>query len=80
MPISGRHDLVDPIQEVRNAAEEAGRDPNTLEFGQFGSPADPAVLESLAIAGVSRAVLWVPPSGSDIVLPLLDSYTKLLEQ
>lgn len=80
MPISGRHDLVDPIQEVRNAAEDAGRDPNTLEFGQFGSPADSAVLESLTIAGVSRAVLWVPPSGADIVLPLLDSFTKLLEQ
>ncbi len=78
MPISGRHDLTGPIEEVRQAAEDAGRDPATLEFGQFGTPGKPDVLESLEAAGVSRAVLWVPPEGPDTVLPLLDSYTELL--
>ena len=78
MPISGRHDLTGPIEEVRQAAEDAGRDPATLEFGQFGTPGKPDVLESLEAAGVSRAVLWVPPEGPETVLPLLDSYTELL--
>ena len=40
MPISGRHDLTGPIEEVRQAAEDAGRDPATLEFGQFGTQAN----------------------------------------
>ena len=57
MPISGRHDLTGPIEEVRQAAEDAGRDPATLEFGQFGTPGKPDVLESLEAAGVSRAVV-----------------------
>ena len=74
---SGRHDLTGPIQEVRQAAEDAGRDPETLEFGQFGTPGKPEVLESLEEAGVSRAVLWLPPADADTVLPLLDSYTEL---
>ncbi len=78
MPISGRHDLAGPIEDVRKAAEDAGRDPSTLEFGQFGTPGKPEVLESLEAVGVSRAVLWVPPEGPDTVLPLLDSYTELL--
>ena len=78
MPISGRQDLEGPIAEVRQAAEDAGRDPATLEFGQFGTPGKPEVLESLEAAGVSRAVLWVPPEGPDTVLPLLDEYTRLL--
>ena len=78
MPISGRHDLAGPIQEVRQAAEDAGRDPAEIEFGQFGTPGKRDVLESLEEAGLSRAVLWVPPEGPDTVLPLLDSYTELL--
>ena len=75
---SGRHDLEGPIQEVRQAAEDAGRDPATLEFGQFGTPGKAEVLESLEEAGVSRAVLWVPPADADTVLPILDSYVELL--
>jgi hypothetical protein len=78
MPISGRHDLTGAIEQVRQAAEDAGRDPSTLEFGEFGTPGKPEVLESLEAAGASRAVLWVPPAGADTVLPLLDSYTELL--
>ena len=78
MPISGRHDLAGPIEEVRQAAEDAGRDPATIEFGQFGTPGKPDVIESLEEAGVSRVVLWLPPEGPDTALPLLDSYTELL--
>jgi hypothetical protein len=78
MPISGRHDFTGGIQDVRQAAEDAGRDPATLEFGEFGTPAKPEVLESLEAAGATRAVLWVPPEDADTVLPLLDSYTELL--
>jgi probable F420-dependent oxidoreductase len=78
MPISGRYDLVGKIAEVRQAAEDAGRDPNELEFGQFGTPPKVEVIESLAEAGVERVVLGLPPAPADKVLPILDSHAELL--
>ncbi len=78
MPISGRHDLAEPIQRVREAAIEAGRDPNELEFGQFGTPPKPEILEKVAEAGATRVVLGLPPAPADKVLPILDDYAKLL--
>lgn len=78
MPISGRHDLTEPIAEVRRAAEAAGRDPNELEFGQFGTPAKPDIIAKVGEAGASRVVLGLPPADADTVLPLLDDYAQLL--
>lgn len=78
MPISGRHDLTGPIAKVREAAAEAGRDPDELEFGQFGTPPKPEILETLASAGVTRVVLVLPPAPADTVLPVLDGYAELL--
>lgn len=80
MPIAGRYEFVDKIAEVRQAAEEAGRDPAEIEFGQFGTPAKPELIESLVEAGVSRVVLGLPPAPADTVLPILDDYTTILEQ
>ena len=78
MPISGRYDLPGKMEEVRNAASEAGRDPSEIEFGQFGTPPKPDILEGLAEAGVKRAVLGLPPAPADKVLPILDSYAELV--
>ncbi len=78
MPISGRHDLTEPIAAVREAAVEAGRDPNELEFGQFATPPKPDIIAKVGEAGVSRVVLAVPPEPADVVLPLLDDYAQLL--
>jgi probable F420-dependent oxidoreductase len=78
MPISGRYDLAGKVDEVRQAAVSAGRDPDEIEFGQFGTPPKPEVLESLAEAGVSRVVLGLPPAPADKVLPILDSHAQLL--
>lgn len=79
MPIAGRYDLLGKIAEVRQAAEDAGRDPAELQFGQFGTPAKPEILQTLAEAGVERAVLGLPPAPADKVLPLLDNYAEMLE-
>lgn len=80
MPIAGRYDLVGKIAEVRQAAEDIGRDPSELEFGQFGTPPKAEIIEQLAEAGVERAVLGLPPAPADEVLPLLDSHAELLAQ
>ena len=78
MPIAGRYEFVDKIDEVRRAAEDAGRDPSEISFGQFSTPADPEVLSGLVEAGAVRAVLQLPPADADIVLPILDQYAELL--
>ena len=78
MPISGRYDMLGKINEINQACEEAGRDPSSIEYGQFGTPGKPEVLEQLAEAGVARVVLGLPPAGADKVLPILDTYAELL--
>ncbi|WP_419840951.1 LLM class F420-dependent oxidoreductase [Candidatus Poriferisodalis sp.] len=78
MPISGRYDFSAPIGQIREAAVSAGRDPAEIEFGQFGTPAKPEILENLAELGCSRVVLGLPPAPADVVLPILDKYAALL--
>ncbi|MDH5291864.1 MAG: LLM class F420-dependent oxidoreductase [Acidimicrobiia bacterium] len=74
MPTSGRYDFAAQIAQIRRAAEDAGRDPGSIEFGQFGTPAKPEIVDSLVEAGCTRIVLGLPPAAADKVLPLLDSY------
>ena len=78
MPISGRYDLEVPMKQIRESAIEAGRDADDIEFGQFGTPPKPEILESLAEIGCTRVVLALPPADADTVLPILDKYTALL--
>ncbi len=74
MPTAGRYDYGAQITQVRQAAEDAGRDPGSIEFGQFGTPAKPEIVDSLVEAGCTRIVLGLPPAPADKVLPLLDTY------
>jgi probable F420-dependent oxidoreductase len=79
MPIHGRRgDTLEKLPLLRQACEEAGRDPATVEVGVFGCPPDPAVLERYREAGVRRCVLGLPPAAADVVLPLLDRHAALL--
>ncbi|MFN0090616.1 MAG: LLM class F420-dependent oxidoreductase [Acidimicrobiales bacterium] len=80
MPVSGRYDLAAQIAEIRRLAEEAGRDPATLEFGQFGTPGKPEIIESMIEIGLSRIVLGLPPAPADKVLPILDRHQELVKQ
>lgn len=77
MPTSGRYDFAAQITEIRRLAEEAGRDPASIQFGQFGTPGKPEVVQSLIDAGVDRIVLGLPPAGADKVLPVLDRHAEL---
>ena len=78
MPIYRRYDVDGGVTALRRAAEQAGRDPATIELGVTGAPPDPAKLERLAELGFSRAVIPVPSSGRNEVLPLLDEYATLV--
>lgn len=78
MPIGGRHDLLGKIQTVREAAQDAGRDPDSIEVSVSGAPKEPAELEQLAAAGVNRAIFRIPPAEPSIVLEKLKDRAKLI--
>src|SRR5439155_380834 len=45
----------------------------TISVSAFAAPADRAVLDRFAAAGVTRSILRLPSEGRDKILPLLDS-------
>ena len=60
MPIAGRHAFRDKVGQLRRLAEEAGRDPDSIELALFHGPREPEALEGLAADGVARVVLPLP--------------------
>ena len=79
MPIHGRRDVVDALSDLRHAAEDAGRDPASIEIGVFGVPNDEAIITRYRELGVARCVLAVPSAPESVVLELLERQTALLD-
>ena len=79
MPIAGRHGFRDKIDRLRRLAEEAGRDPDSIELALFSGPREPGALEALAADGVARVVLPLPQGSPGEVLDALDSFVPLLD-
>ena len=80
MPISGRYDFAEQITQLKQMAEEAGRDPESFEFGQFGTPPKAEIVDSLIEAGIHRVVFSLPPADADTVLPKLDKLADFAKQ
>ena len=78
MPIHGRRTIADKLDDLRKAADEAGRDMATIELGVFGCPADRKVIEDYAALGFVRCTLGVPPTGEADALRALDSYADVV--
>ena len=73
--------MIDPLtrlETLRSMAADAGRDPESISVSVFGAQAEAAILERYAEAGIQRGVLQLPPQGREQVLPLLDSYARLI--
>jgi probable F420-dependent oxidoreductase len=78
MPLAGVGSR-DVRAALRAAAEEAGRDPASVDLVPVWVRADQATLEHYATLGITRAILGLPPASADQVLPILDGYQKLVD-
>ena len=65
------------VARLRQAANEAGRDPATLSIIVFGAPADPAALAEYRDTGIDAVLLEVPDVSRDEVMRLLDKNAAL---
>ena len=82
MPISGRSSEGTSLQEkivlLRRQAEEAGRDPASINITIFGARPEPDAIARLKAAGVDRAIFGLPSTERDTVVPIIDECAKLI--
>jgi probable F420-dependent oxidoreductase len=80
MPIAGRMGpgLVDKIATLHRKLQAAGRDPKSVPVTAFMVKPDRAALDPFEAAGVERAIFGLPSESREQVLPLLDSYARLI--
>ena len=82
MPISGRPTQGPSLQEkivlLRRQAEEAGRDPASINITTFGARPAPDALARLEAAGVDRVIFGLPSAERDTVVPIIDECAKLI--
>jgi probable F420-dependent oxidoreductase len=78
MPIHARRDVLPRVAELHAVAEEAGRDPASIELGVFGVPPKAETLESYRDAGFSRAVVGLPQGDEAAIMATLDAAAKLV--
>ena len=81
-PIAGGPSLQEKIAMLRRQAEEAGRDPASINITTFRGPAgsqpDPDAIQRLEEAGVDRVIFGLPSAERDTVLPIIDQCAKLI--
>ena len=82
MPISGRPAQGPSLQEkivlLRRQAEEAGRDPASINITTFGARPEPGAIARLEAAGVDRVIFGLPSAERDTVVPIIDECAKLI--
>jgi probable F420-dependent oxidoreductase len=66
------------LEDLRQRAEEAGRDMATIDVTVYGVQGDREELDRYAEAGVNRGVFFLPSKARDDVLPVLDRYARLI--
>jgi probable F420-dependent oxidoreductase len=77
MPIGGAG-IQAALPDLRRAMEERGRDPGDLHVVPLGILPDRCKLEYYESIGVTEAVVRLPSKPRDIVMPVLDEYTRYL--
>ncbi len=77
IPIGGAG-LAASLPRLRDAFEQAGRDPSVLHVVAFGTIPDEAKLAHLEAIGVTEVVLRVRSGTPDEILPVLDDYARFV--
>jgi len=72
--------MFDYVPKFRDMLREAGRDPATFPVSLFGSTEDADVLKRFRDLGIVRVVISLPAAKDDVVLPILDRWSKLISQ
>jgi probable F420-dependent oxidoreductase len=76
MPIYGRYEG-DPLDDLRDACDAAGRDFGEMTTLLFDAPRDVAILENFISRGCDGFVFFVPPERYDDILHVLDEIAAL---
>jgi probable F420-dependent oxidoreductase len=71
-------DAAENMQRLRRMAEQRGRAMDTLSVSVFGARPDADTLQSYRDAGITRAILPLPPAPRDEVWKVLDRYQPLV--
>ena len=79
-PAAGSGSPEEFMPRLRQLAEEAGRDPQSLSVTLGGAPEDLDVLKRNRDLGVTRMTVRLPPAKEDEILPILDRWAKLIPQ
>ena len=72
--------IEEKIAELKQKAESAGRDPNTISVTVALPQPDQNVVDRMASAGVERVIFFLPSAQRDKVMPILDRYSELIPQ
>lgn len=79
MPITGRYSVEQGLALIASACREIGRDPASVSLGMFHLAAVGAdELRRDRDLGAVRSILPLPSKERDAVLPILDTYAKLI--
>jgi hypothetical protein len=76
MPIASRTPILEQVVLLRQASEDAGRDPATIELGVFSVRPEATYVEPLVEAGFSRALLELPQGAPAEVARRLDELAE----
>ena len=73
-------DIREVLPKFRELVRDADRDPASIEITSFALGEDPDRVKRLAEMGVARVVPMFPPEKADTVLPIVDRWTKIMQQ
>lgn len=76
----GNFDPAKGVQRLHQMAQDAGRDPASLQVTVFGAPADAATLVGYRDAGIQRGLLAIPDLSRDEILRLLDQNASVVKE
>jgi hypothetical protein len=79
MPIGGAG-LAAALPALRDALEQAGRDPDHVEVVPYAAVPDHGKLDHYRDIGVTETVFDLPSAPRDKVLPVLDRYAELVAE